>query len=275
MPVDEQPFTRRRLPVRRPHALLYARAMRQALGDGEDPQGVWRTAMLAMDFRREIVDAYVWEQFGFVVQDGPFKGMKYVEKTAGSSLSPKLLGCYEQELQPYIARTDRYRRFIDIGCAEGYYAVGVKRLNPDIEVFAFDRSEDARQLCRELQQLNGISAGFEIGGECAPETLGELAEPGSLVMIDIEGAEVGLLRQAPKECLASCDLIVETHQNNGGTLGAVVAELERTHEVTVVPQQPRDWTSVPALQPLGQLDRFLAQWEGRGPEPWVVATPRS
>lgn len=248
--------------------------MQAALGDGNDPQGVWRASLLCMDFRRSIVETYVRERFGLVVQRGPFAGMHYVEIAAGSAYSPKILGCYEQELHPYLVGVSRYRRFVNIGCAEGYYAVGVKMLAPEVEVFAFDRSENARKLCQTLRGANGIYAGFHVQGECTPDTLGALAEPGTLVMVDIEGAEVELLRGVPADRLARCDLIVETHPAGGGTLSAVVATLEGTHAITVVSQQPRDWTAVPELQPLGQLDRFLAQWEGRGPEPWVVAAAR-
>ena len=46
------------------------------------------------------------------------------------------------------------------------------------------------------------------------------------------------------------------------------------HDVTVIDQQPRDWRSCPGLVSLGQFDPFLAQWEGRGPEPWVFAKAR-
>lgn len=38
-----------------------------------------------------------------IVKHGPFKGMKYpAVKSVGSSLFPKLLGCYEKEIQGII-----------------------------------------------------------------------------------------------------------------------------------------------------------------------------
>lgn len=279
MPFDERTFVRRNIPMTKGAARFYGRAMRRALRDDMDPQGTWMASVVALEFRRSMVDRYVREQFGLVVQAGPFKGMRYVENAAGSLYSPKILGCYEQELHPYVERAGRYRRFLSIGCAEGYYAVGIKRLAPEVEVFAFDMEERARELCGALRDANDVGGGFHIEGECTPARLGALAEPGTLVMVDIEGAEVDLLRAAPKDRLARCDLIVETHPvgahgAGGGTVGAVVRELENTHDVTVVGQEPRDWTTVPELRPLGQLDRFLVQWEGRGPEPWVVAAAR-
>ena len=35
------------------------------------------------------------------VQNGPFKGMKYIEKAYCSSICPKLTGTYEKEIQKY------------------------------------------------------------------------------------------------------------------------------------------------------------------------------
>ena len=63
-----------------------------------------------------------------VVLTGIFKGLKYPELTAyGSALYPKLIGSYEKELCPTLARLleKNYSEIIDTGCAEGYYAVGL------------------------------------------------------------------------------------------------------------------------------------------------------
>src|SRR5947209_10340484 len=65
---------------------------------------------------------------GLAVQDGPFKEMKLAESTSwgdGDTL-PKLLGCYEAELHPAVneALGKDYAAVINVGCAEGYYAIG-------------------------------------------------------------------------------------------------------------------------------------------------------
>ena len=62
------------------------------------------------------------------VQTGPFAGMKYVCQSTGA-LCPKLLGCYESELHPAIAKaiSRQPKNIINVGCAEGYYAIGMAR----------------------------------------------------------------------------------------------------------------------------------------------------
>ena len=59
-----------------------------------------------------------------IVKHGPFAGLKYPElNSIGSALYPKLLGCYEAEIQDWIeaiCNTD-YSEIVDVGCAEGFY----------------------------------------------------------------------------------------------------------------------------------------------------------
>ncbi|MCS7063959.1 MAG: hypothetical protein NZM04_07975, partial [Methylacidiphilales bacterium] len=61
------------------------------------------------------------------VRHGPFAGMVYENDTfCCSAIAPKLLGSYEREIQPWIESLllDRWEGVVDVGCAEGYYAVG-------------------------------------------------------------------------------------------------------------------------------------------------------
>jgi hypothetical protein len=65
------------------------------------------------------------------VESGPFAGMKYLPGFCEGIL-PKLLGSYEQELWPALHSIASLpiQAVINIGCAEGYYAVGLARLLP-------------------------------------------------------------------------------------------------------------------------------------------------
>ena len=93
------------------------------------------------------------------VQHGPFSGMVYPEMTAiGSSLVPKLLGSYEQELHPVLDAicANDYSEIIDIGCAEGYYACGLAMKIPTARVFAFDTNNEAIHLCKQMAEKNNV-----------------------------------------------------------------------------------------------------------------------
>lgn len=73
----------------------------------------------------------VKERFGdLVVKSGPFRGLQYiVAESICSALVPKLLGSYESELHETLERLlcNDYDLVLDIGCAEGFYAVGIAK----------------------------------------------------------------------------------------------------------------------------------------------------
>ena len=64
-----------------------------------------------------------------------------------SSCVPKLIGSYEEEVHPIIEEIirRRYSIVVNIGCAEGYYAVGFALRIPDAIVYAFDVDTTAQQ----------------------------------------------------------------------------------------------------------------------------------
>lgn len=77
---------------------------------------------------------------GTKVLQGPLRGLDFTEQSAERCHIAKLLGCYEQPLQPYIttAIEKDYATILNIGCAEGYYAVGLARAMPGTTSLALD-----------------------------------------------------------------------------------------------------------------------------------------
>lgn len=214
-----------------------------------------------------------------VVQAGPFEELRYIPASVGSSLSPKLLGSYEAELHPLIQsfRGRGYRRIINLGCGEGYYAVGLARMLPGVPVFAFDADPGAQDLCRQLATLNGVSERVKVAGECRPADLAPLIIPKTLIFCDVEGNELKLLDLAAVPALASCDIVVELHDFlNPGISTEMTQRFARTHQVTLIPQGGRDPFAYPGLANLSQFDQFLTLAEGRpGPTPWAFMAART
>ena len=92
------------------------------------------------------------------IVSGPFKGMRYVGSSYGSYHSYKLLGTYEKELHSAIAsiKSIHYDTFVDIGAAEGYYAVGLASTLAARRLIAFEEEERGRSLLGELAKLNSL-----------------------------------------------------------------------------------------------------------------------
>lgn len=169
------------------------------------------------------------------VLHGPFQGMRYPELTSvGSAMYPKLLGSYEREIAELIeALCQRdYDTVVDIGCAEGYYAVGLGMRLDSARVYAFDTDEVAKRLCRQMAELNGVEV--EIGGFCTPDTLKsmDLGRRG-LVVSDCESYEGELFDESVAQALAAHDVLVETHDFVHLDLTERIARaFEPTHRVT-------------------------------------------
>jgi hypothetical protein len=231
--------------------------------------GRWRSHMLA--------NTFVARQ-GRRIWSGPFAGMDYVDQAAEGALIPRLLGTYECELHPHLAALSAggLDCVIDVGCAEGYYAVGLARMMPEVIVHAFDISEAARSACAELAARNGVSDRVLIGGEFKPDGFEAFAGRRVLVMVDAEGAELDILRPDLSPALAGMHLIVETHDvYRPGALATITERFAPTHDIVRVDSQPKTQQLPPWLSSLSQLDQLLAVWEWRRqPTPWLVMWPK-
>ncbi len=173
-------------------------------------------------FVREIAErdgklaAFARELFAdMTVAHGPFKGLRYpIAEGVGSMLLPKLLGSYESELHSALEDllAGGYDSVVNIGCGEGYYAVGLGLRCAKAGVYAFDTNARARELCAEMARLNGLGDRIHIGGFCDEATLKSIPLGNrAFIVSDCEGYERRLFSPEVAEYLASHDLIIETH----------------------------------------------------------------
>lgn len=184
---------------------------------------------------QELVNKYLGGRF--VVQDGPFAGMCYVQDA--DHLVPHLLGSYESEIHDWVEDAiDRgYERVVNIGCAEGYYSVGMAMRCPEILVHSFDLSIRAQRQTVSMAMRNKVADRVTVGGRCSSQHLATLTGPQTLVICDIEGAEKFLLDPARTPQLLETDMIIETHDHmrpeTAATLKARFAESHTIEEMTV------------------------------------------
>ena len=205
------------------------------------------------------------KRYGLKVLTGPFAGMLYVAEPGGSSL-PKLLGSYETELHQWVTaiiNTD-YGKIINVGCAEGYYAVGLALKVPETRVFAFDIDPRARQLCEKMAEKNGVSERVEVRGECNCEGLDALLDDRSLVIFDCEGCELGLLDPGRVPNLRVSDVLVELHDFIDRSISpTIISRFADTHDIALVSGLERDPSNYPALETFNDWDRRVAVTEFR------------
>lgn len=172
-----------------------------------------------------------------IVRHGPFKGMRYPRlESFGSSLFPKLLGSYESELGPAIREILRtpYTAIVDIGCAEGYYAVGFGMHFRDAKLYAFDLNEGALEMCHKMSILNEVN--LTISGFCDGLALAELSLGNrALIFCDCEGYEMELIDQSLAMRLKDHDFLIETHDFiNVEITKRVMDALVETHRCNLI-----------------------------------------
>lgn len=260
---------------------LHGQVRRQLLdglasSQADDAAQLNNALRLLSKWRSVLIQNTLLQQQGTVVMAGPLKGLDFLTQSAEGCHIAKLLGCYEQPLQPTIeaAVQAAYPTVLNIGCAEGYYAVGMARRMPATRVLAFDLNPNARQVCAELAAKNGVSDRVTVGALFEPGDFAAYAGERVLVLCDIEGAERDLLDLERAPALAGMDLIVESHECLiPGITKRLIERFAPTHNITVVEDNgQRQIADAPAwFNNLAHLDQLLAVWEWRsGPTPWLL-----
>jgi len=214
------------------------------------------------------------------VQAGPFAGIRYPHRRLPDvdAAVAKLLGVYEREIAWVFERAiaQGVPAFVDVGCADGYYGVGMAHASPATTTYAFDLSRSARELCVTTAAVSGVAPRVRVGRRLTFELLAALPTDGALVLCDIEGGEVELLDAATAALLASAVVVVEVHEDQRPGAGERLrAAFAATHDARAVAQEPR--TEVPpALREWSREDRGRALHEFRDPRlHWLVFEPKA
>lgn len=218
------------------------------------------------------------------VAQGPFAGMSYVEVSQGSAYIPKLLGTYERELNGCVENiiASQPRLVIDIGAAEGYYAVGLARRLPDACVVAFEMESSGRDALLDMATLNGATNQIDIRGKCEPadlaDALGEETAP--VVVCDVEGYEAVLLDPVAVPALRRAIILLELHDFLVPGITETLRErFSVTHEIQHIWQEPRVRSDFPwrtlgtLLLPGRYIDWAVSEWRPVRMA-WLWMTPR-
>lgn len=219
------------------------------------------------------------------ILDGPFEGTTYFNKIIWGAITPRWIGSYETELHDIVDEIigNRYERILDVGAAEGYYAIGLARKCPETQVLSFDVDPIARKRQLQLAGLNSIQ-NLHIGKYCSHATLREELKGHCLLISDIEGYEYELLNPESAATLRDADILIEVHPWGSMSTSEVKTELVNrfrdSHDITEIAYELRktsDWMErVPALQKLNEQKIGFAVQEHRDPkQEWLWMKTKS
>ena len=218
-----------------------------------------------------IPEMYYARKLPRMIMAGPFAGMKYANAhPPGGIILPKLVGTYEDELEPVWEEVKQkpYEVFINAGAAEGYYSVGFKKyLLPAIPSVAFEMQAVNRRGIAQLAKLNG--AEVQIKGICTKENLKEtIQNKKSIILMDVEGAERELLDVEYID-FTQCDLVVEVHPAYDKDLETkLVDRFKKTHDIRIIATKEKKLPDIPYPGWVYEKSRFVMA-EYRGPQSWL------
>jgi hypothetical protein len=229
----------------------------------------WLKENRVLEFAERFSDSH-----GSSVLHGPFVGMKYPAASILSRHSvPRLLGSYESELHEAIQTGlgYKYERIIDIGSAEGYYAVGFA-LKGQAPVVAFEADPRELGLCKEMARANNVEDRLTARSLCSPEALSALTSGmRCFVLCDCEGYESELFDETTVEALGRSEVLIEIH---GDAYEPLLERLSKSHIVQTFIASDRSASEYPELSCLGP-DAELAVCEYRpAGQRWLFARSR-
>ena len=212
---------------------------------------------------------------------GPFQGMQMSDIAhfgVGHSVV-KLLGTFEHPIHRSINSelAKNHDLFINIGCGDGYYGVGVKLRSPSTNLLMVDIDSACLEQVKLSCSLNGISD-YTFRNEFNNQSL-QTALVGSnnpWVFVDIEGAEVDLLNPAEASDLSRATITVEMHDCfRMGVTNELIARFQRTHRIINIVD---DWNkTIPRLPEGVVLPDYVIDYirhEGRCTRMnWLYMTP--
>lgn len=238
-------------------------------------QGFWTVSFERC--AKEFLNGLIYEAAKGIVISGPFKGMQILEEIAweDGNLGPKVLGTYEQDLHGFfevqierLKQLDRPPRILNIGCGEGYYAIGMARIFPHAEIIAVDESDNALDLARKTMEANGVT-NIKLTKDCPYQF-----EP-DLVICDCEGGEMVYMDLAVFPGLKNAAIIVECHDLPDRPVTETLDNrFKETHGFYFITEGARNPNTFDILIRFPSMVRWLAVSESRPCRMhWVVLLP--
>jgi ribosomal protein L11 methylase PrmA len=231
--------------------------------------------------RRQELLPFVFAHTQGRVQTGPFKGVTLLPQYmwGDGDTAAKLLGVYENELHEFVesAIAAAPDAVINVGCAEGYYSIGLAHRLKTVGVLAIDidaRSAAIVQTTAEANQLNNVAAITQtvdaawLQSQCSQHRL-------PFVVMDCEGAELELLSLDQVPALAHSLILVESHDCiNPSITSTLIERFGSTHTIQTVSQTVKDAYQFEFLQGLSDCDKWALVHEGRpSTMSWLYMVP--
>ena len=235
--------------------------------------------------RRQILSQRISSSVNNEVQHGRFKHLKLSNLRWGSrDKAAMLLGVYEYEVLVEIEKASiNADVFVDIGAADGYFAIGAVFSGLFEKSICFEISSDGRESITINARENNVLDKIEIIGEATTDSLLDMMvnnDPKRLFLLcDIEGGEFDLFTPEILESLSESTILVEIHdfsEEHRKSFQKLRGDALQHFQIREVVQESRNPNVSVIASGLHDDDKWLLMSEGRPRAmTWLLLSPKS
>ena len=225
--------------------------------------------------RRKFLSNKLFKEFNGVIQYGPFKGLKFISENswgAGRDMASKLLGLYEKEILISLQNIpDRYKIFIDLGAADGYYGIGTLVNGMFEKSYCYEMNVVSQKIIKKNAELNNVASKVSIRSFADKYFYKDFKNDEidqSVLLVDIEGAEFDLFDKNLFKKFSKSIIYIELHpwsfKNNGHKeLQKLENDAREYFTIEKITTTSRDLSEFEELKEWSDTDRWLVCSEGR------------
>ena len=252
------------------------KAICELVNRGLSPRQLFKASY---SFYRITLENELRENGEIKVSSGLFEGMVLSPDVLASQLLPKVLGTYEKEVQDYLKENAAdSEKFVDLGCAEGFYLTGVARWL-DIPCIGIDIDPRSGSSIDYAAKANGVSGLIDFSTNI--DDIGGFLCGSVLCLVDVDGSELQVLKSLNRlfgssSLLSTVRIIVESDSASTGkeNIPEVVEFLSSCGwQVDSILRQNPSNRFVGSCSGLSFLDQVVRGAEGRqGGQCWIAAS---
>ncbi len=256
----------RRLQVR-----IIKRSFERLQHSNVDPLQIMKDLLVEQNFESNVA----------LITKGLFRGLVLeTDSWSRGDLAAIASGKYEAEVLKWLSQKGPFETVVNVGAGTGLYPLGLLHANFGKRAILFEINADSREIARANSARNGLEDLCTIYGSAAESNLLDIQPmESSLLIIDIEGGEFGILTDDVLNRFSSCYLVIEIHDFTDQQkleYERLIVRCKEKFDIEIINQSERNPHDIEEILHLGENSRWLLMSEGRpSPMKWLALSPRT
>ncbi len=248
-----------------------------------------RPLLTPIEYYKNYLNQKILETSDSKIISGPYKGTYLINRSHWSKFDygSKLLGFYEEQIQDLIVdiqKKNNLKLFLNIGCGDGYHALGLVKNKFFDKSICYDISSEARNILEINIKKNKLYDKFLIRKKANINEIKKDLETNKiqeiLFLIDIEGAEFTLFQDEDLDFLKKSFIIIEDHNfliKENKLKENFYSSINKYFNVKLIENGPRNPFKIQNdfFDQLNDDSRYLLLSEGRSQKMrWIFLSPK-